>query len=71
MISTVKQRSEYTFKANRNLGRHGWLRLTPAYGVKLVENLLSSVDKEAIIIDPFSGTGTTCRCRTRISIIYI
>jgi D12 class N6 adenine-specific DNA methyltransferase len=59
MISTVKQRSEYTFKANRNLGRHGWLRLTPAYGVKLVENILSSVDKEAIILDPFSGTGTT------------
>jgi hypothetical protein len=59
MISTVKQRSEYTFKANRSLGRHGWLRLTPAYGVKLVENLLSSVDKEAIILDPFSGTGTT------------
>jgi len=59
MISTVQQRSEYTFKANRNLGRHGWLRLTPAYGVKLVENLLSNVDLEAIILDPFSGTGTT------------
>jgi len=59
MISTVQQRSEYTFKANRSLGRHGWLRLTPAYGVKLVENLLSSVDKEAIILDPFSGTATT------------
>ncbi len=59
MRSTVQQRSEYTFKANRSLGRHGWLRLTPAYGVKLVENLLSSVDMEAIILDPFSGTATT------------
>ena len=59
MRSTVQQRSEYTFKANRNLGRHGWLRLTPAYGVKVVENLLSSVDREAIILDPFSGTATT------------
>lgn len=59
MRSTVQQRSEYTFKANRTLGRHGWLRLTPAYGVKLVENLLSSVDTEAIILDPFSGTATT------------
>lgn len=59
MRSTVQQRSEYTFKANRNLGRHGWLRLTPAYGVKLVENLLSSVDTGAIILDPFSGTATT------------
>jgi len=59
MRSTVQQRSEYTFKANRSLGRHGWLRLTPAYGVKLVETLLSSVDTEAIILDPFSGTATT------------
>jgi hypothetical protein len=59
MRSTVQQRSEYTFKANRSLGRHGWLRLTPAYGVKLVENLLSSVDTTAIILDPFSGTATT------------
>jgi DNA methylase len=59
MRSSIQQRSDYTFKANRNLGRHGWLRLTPAYGVKLVENLLSSSDREAIILDPFSGTGTT------------
>jgi len=59
MRSTVQQRSDYTFKANRSLGRHGWLRLTPAYGVKLVENLLSSSDTEAIILDPFSGTATT------------
>jgi hypothetical protein len=59
MRSTVKQRSDYTFKANRSLGRHGWLRLTPAYGVKLVENLLFSVEPEAIILDPFSGTATT------------
>ncbi|MBE9143176.1 DNA methyltransferase [Planktothrix mougeotii] len=59
MLSTVKQRPEYTFKYNQNLGRHGWLRLTPAYGVKLVEKLLTSVEPDAIILDPFSGTGTT------------
>lgn len=59
MRADVLQRSEYTFKANRSLGRHGWLRLTPAYGVKLVEKLLTSVDMEAIILDPFSGTATT------------
>jgi D12 class N6 adenine-specific DNA methyltransferase len=59
MRSTIQQRSDYTFKANRSLGRHGWLRLTPAYGVKLVENLLSSSNTEAIILDPFSGTATT------------
>jgi len=59
MLSTVKQRPEYTFKYNQNLGRHGWLRLTPAYSVKLVEKLLTSVEPDAIILDPFSGTGTT------------
>lgn len=59
MSSTIYQRSDYTFKANRNLGRHGWLRLTPAYGVKLVEKLLAFVEKESIILDPFSGTATT------------
>lgn len=59
MLSTVKQRSDYTFKANRSLGRHGWLRLTPAYGVKLVEKLLTSTSRDAIILDPFSGTATT------------
>jgi DNA modification methylase len=59
MRATGSQRSDYTFKANRSMGRHGWLRLTPAYGVKLVENLLSTVDQSAIILDPFSGTATT------------
>ncbi|MEG5141015.1 MULTISPECIES: DNA methyltransferase [unclassified Microcoleus] len=59
MISTIQQRSDYTFKANRSLGRHGWLRLTPAYGVKLVEKLLANVGTEAIVLDPFSGTATT------------
>ncbi|QLE54915.1 DNA methyltransferase [Nostoc sp. TCL26-01] len=59
MLSIVKQKSEYTFKANRNLGRHAWLRLTPAYGVKLVEKLITSVAEEAVILDPFSGTATT------------
>ncbi|BCL37216.1 DNA adenine methylase [Nostoc sp. MS1] len=59
MLTTAKQKSEYTFKANRNLGRHGWLRLTPAYSVKLVEKLLICLEKDAIIADPFSGTATT------------
>ncbi|TAE57823.1 MAG: DNA methyltransferase [Nostocales cyanobacterium] len=59
MRTIIKQRSDYTFKANRDLGRHGWLRLTPAYSVKLVEKLLSSDHREEIILDPFSGTATT------------
>jgi len=55
----IKQRSDYTFKFNRDIGRHGWLRLTPAYSVKLVEEILKRSNPGSQIIDPFSGTGTT------------
>ena len=56
---SVRQRSEYTFKHNAGLGRHGWLRLTPAYSVRLVDDLLSSSRGQLRVLDPFSGTGTT------------
>ena len=55
----VTQRSDYTFKYNKKLGRHGWLRLTPAYSVKLVEEIIDSIPKDSYILDPFSGTATT------------
>lgn len=59
MDMKVKQRSEYTFKYNRKLGRHGWLRLTPAYSVKLVKEIVESLPEDSLILDPFSGTATT------------
>ena len=55
----VPQRSDYTFKYNQKLGRHGWLRLTPAYSVKLVSEIIANIPQNAFIIDPFSGTATT------------
>lgn len=60
----MKQRSDYTFKYNKSLGRHGWLRLTPAYSVKLVHELLQcdtlfQENKNLSILDPFCGTATT------------
>jgi hypothetical protein len=55
----VRQRADYTFKYNQQLGRHGWLRLTPAYSVKLVTEIIESIPANAIILDPFSGTATT------------
>lgn len=55
----MTQRADYTFKYNRNLGRHGWLRLTPAYSVKLVKNLIEKTASSVFILDPFSGTATT------------
>ena len=34
------QRAHLTFRGNVALGRHGWLRLTPAYSLALVRELL-------------------------------
>ena len=59
MDMKLGQRADYTFKYNAQLGRHGWLRLTPAYSVKLVEEMMDDVPKDAFILDPFSGTGTS------------
>ena len=61
-MKLAEQRSDYTFKYNTNFGRHGWLRLTPAYSVKLVEELVESTPKNTHILDPFSGTATTGLC---------
>jgi DNA modification methylase len=56
----IKQNSQYTFKYNTTLGRHGWLRLTPAYSVRLVNDILSvHKGRDLLVLDPFSGTGTT------------
>ena len=56
----IERRSDYTFKYNANFGRHGWLRLTPAYSVKLVREIIAEDCKEGDkILDPFSGTATT------------
>ncbi len=59
MDMKVTQRSDYTFKYNKKLGRHGWLRLTPAYSVKLVTEIIGNIPEDSFILDPFSGTATT------------
>lgn len=55
----LRQRADYTHKFNTKSGRHGWLRLTPAYSVKMVEELLTHHQQVKRIFDPFCGTGTT------------
>ncbi|MGC1377285.1 MAG: DNA adenine methylase [Anaerolineales bacterium] len=55
----IKQTSDLTYKHNLKNGRHGWLRLTPAYSIKLVNNILDKNPEINRILDPFSGTGTT------------
>lgn len=49
-----------TFKGNPRETRYGWLRLTPAYSVHLVADLVDEVaSTDALVLDPFCGTGTT------------
>lgn len=61
--SLPKQRLEHlTFKGNRRQTRYGWLRLTPAYSVHLVEEILDAAvasQPGPRVLDPFCGTGTT------------
>lgn len=57
--TAVARNRDLTFRANRQMGRHGWLRLTPAYGVRLVHDRISHMPLGSVITDPFSGTGTT------------
>ncbi|MGQ4807884.1 hypothetical protein NKDENANG_01249 [Candidatus Entotheonellaceae bacterium PAL068K] len=59
---SARQNTDLTFKLNRHFGRHGWLRLTPAYSVKLVSEILAASDRGIRVLDPFSGTATTPLC---------
>lgn len=55
----LRQRADFTYKYNSKTGRHGWLRLTPAYSLKIVEDLIVSKPQAKRILDPFCGTSTT------------
>lgn len=57
--ANMRRHDYLTFKGNLRHTRYGWLRLTPAYSVHQVEALLDSHDRQAIVLDPFCGTGTT------------
>ncbi len=53
-------RARFTFHGNVRDTRYGWLRLTPAYSVHLVRELLDARAKPDLpVLDPFCGTGTT------------
>ncbi len=54
------QHGHLTFKGNLKHTRYGWLRLTPAYSVHLVDELLDQSEVgNGVVLDPFCGTGTT------------
>ena len=57
--SSMRRRAHLTFRGNVKTGRHGWLRLTPAYSLHVVNQILGETKRGERILDPFSGTGTT------------
>lgn len=59
---TITRRADLTHQHNTMNGRHGWLRLTPAYSVKVVDDIIRSWPEDCKILDPFSGTATTSLC---------
>ncbi len=59
LVEPLRQRADYTHKYNLKTGRHGWLRLTPAYSVRVVEELMDSTSGRLRVLDPFCGTATT------------
>lgn len=54
-----RRQAQLTFRGNVQKGRHGWLRLTPAYSLHVVQEILSDHADNELVLDPFSGTGTT------------
>lgn len=67
-LDTHRQNAHLTFKNNQHNGRHGWLRLTPAYSVPLVSSILEGHKYAATVLDPFSGTGTTALCAAYVGL---
>ena len=61
---SLTQRADYTQTHNAKSGRYGWLRLTPAYSLKIVNEILATYDdlSGVNVLDPFCGTGTTALC---------
>jgi len=57
----MMQSIDLTFRNNIGKGRHGWIRLTPAYSIELVQTLVEGLGahERPYVLDPFSGTGTT------------
>lgn len=60
----LAQRADYTHRHNAGAGCYGWLRLTFAYSLKIVNEILTARagDPGNAVLDPFCGTGTTALC---------
>jgi hypothetical protein len=55
----IERFDHLTYRGNSKHTRYGWLRLTPAFSVHLVLEIVRNLPKTALVLDPFCGTGTT------------
>ena len=62
----ITRRADLTHQHNTMNGRHGWLRLTPAYSVKIVDGIIRLWPEDCKVLDPFSGTATTSLCASSL-----
>jgi SAM-dependent methyltransferase len=67
IVQTARKR--FTFRGNLDGTRHGWLRLTPAYSVHFVREVLETAARtRGPVLDPFCGTGTTLLCAAELGL---
>jgi hypothetical protein len=60
VTQALRRLDHLTFRGNLRDTRYGWLRLTPAYSIHLVSELLEQHWRSGTaVLDPFCGTGTT------------
>ena len=52
-----RRREHLTFRGNVQQGRHGWLRLTPAYSLHIVQEILEDRSENELVLDPFREQG--------------
>jgi SAM-dependent methyltransferase len=57
--NVVPRFDHLTYRGNSKHSRYGWLRLTPAFSVHLIQENVRGLPNGARVLDPFSGTGTT------------
>jgi len=68
-LPPTSARLRYTQRGNLRATRYGWLRLTPAYSLHLVRELVSTRgDAGGPVLDPFCGTGTTLLVCTELGL---
>lgn len=67
LYRTALGRNDCAYGSNKSLAKYNWLKLTPAYSLKLVEEIISkSQNKTGHLLDPFAGSGTTGLAATQL-----